>query len=79
MTEYPARPDGARPDAASRPRYLMVEGVRWSVRPFTNPYDRRSRPDLLFESDAVMRRVRNYPDDWRDLPDEALFALSEGR
>lgn len=81
MTEQPARPDAVIHDLAdaSGPRHLMVDGVRWSVRLFTSRYDRRSRPDLLFESEYVMRRVRNYPSDWRELSDEQLFALSLGR
>ena len=81
MTELPARPDAPDSplDATSAPRHLVADGVRWSVRLFTSPCDRRSRPDLLFESDHVVRRVRNYPDGWRELSDEALIALSLGR
>lgn len=63
----------------ARRRVLLVDGVRWEVRLFTGRYDRRSRPDLLFESDGVVRRVRNYPSDWHALADDALFAISAGR
>ena len=31
---------------------------------------------LIFASDAAVRRVRDYPPDWFDLPDNELLALS---
>jgi hypothetical protein len=39
-------------------------------------FDRRRAPSLVFESDGAVRRVRHYPENWRALSDEALFALS---
>lgn len=39
-------------------------------------YDRRGSNTLVFETDGVMRRVRNYPADWRELSPDALLALS---
>jgi hypothetical protein len=39
-------------------------------------YDRRGGNTLVFESDGVIRRVRNFPDNWRELSAEQLFALS---
>lgn len=60
-------------------RVLIVDGVRWEVRLFVSRYDRRSRPDLLFESHGIVRRVRNYPADWHTLSDDGLFAVSAGR
>ncbi len=36
----------------------------------------QARPCLIFETDAVVRRVRVYPADWRTCPDAALYALS---
>ena len=62
-----------------RRRTLLVDGVVWAVYAYASPYDRRSRPDLIFESEVVVRRVRNYPEGWFHLPAEALFALSNGR
>jgi hypothetical protein len=41
-----------------------------------SPYDRRRRADLVFESEDVIRRVRNYPTNWVDLSDDALLAVS---
>lgn len=34
---------------------------------------------LIFESDRIARRVRNYPANWRDLSDEQLAVLSLSR
>jgi hypothetical protein len=39
-------------------------------------YDRRGAKTLVFESDGVIRRVRSYPDNWRQLSHEALLTLS---
>ena len=50
--------------------------MTWLVYMRKDPYDRRSRPDLIFESDLVIRRVRDYPEEWRQFDDEALWALS---
>lgn len=60
--------------AESSRRRLVADGVTWTVRLYAG-YDRRRGPDLLFESDGVVRRVRDYPADWFTLPAAALFAL----
>lgn len=80
MTHDPIDADSTHVADTSRSRRrFVVDGVAWSVRTAVNPYDRRTRPDLIFESDATVRRVRNYPSNWRELSDEALFALSGKR
>ena len=66
-------------EASNGRRCFVVNGVAWSVRVAANPYDRRTRPDLIFDSDTAVRRVRNYPSNWRELPDDLLFALSHER
>jgi hypothetical protein len=58
------------------PRVFLLGGVRWSVYEHVMAYQRRTRPDLVFESDAVIRRVRNYPENWRSLSNEELWRLS---
>jgi len=66
-------------EAMRTAREIVVEDVVWRVfelAPF--PFDRRSTPSLIFENEHVMRRIRNYPADWRTLTDEDLFALSSG-
>jgi hypothetical protein len=39
-------------------------------------YDRRGGNTLVFETDGVIRRVRNFPDNWRELSPVDLLALS---
>lgn len=58
-------------------RALMVEDVLWLVYELPPlPFDRRTTNSLIFESDFAIRRVRNFPVEWRLLSDEQLFALS---
>jgi hypothetical protein len=40
------------------------------------PYDRRGGRSLVFSTDGVMRRVRNFPGNWFELNDQDLLALS---
>lgn len=60
-----------------RERLFVVGGVHWRVR-LVDSFDRR-RPDLLFESDSVIRRVRAYPEDWHSMSDDELLKLSWNR
>jgi hypothetical protein len=58
-------------------RRLVIDGVPWLVYelpPLT--FDRRTTASLVFESDILIRRVRNFPAQWRTLNDEELFAVS---
>ncbi|HEY2376014.1 MAG TPA: hypothetical protein VGH98_08580 [Gemmatimonadaceae bacterium] len=77
MTE-PSKPAAELLRAAQRTaRRLIVDGVPWLVYelpPLT--LDRRNTPSLVFESDTSIRRVRDFPPDWRTLNDEDLSALS---
>ena len=58
-------------------RRVASEGVLWLIYELPPPsFDRRGSPSLVFESDMTVRRVRNYPADWRQLSDEALLSLS---
>lgn len=58
-------------------RQLVVDAVSWLVYELPPmPFDRRSTPSLVFESEGAMRRVRNFPATWRMLSDAELFALS---
>ena len=41
-------------------------------------YDRRGGNTLVFETDGVIRRVRKFPENWRELSPAALLALSWG-
>ena len=51
--------------------------VQWVVVEIGDaPYDRRGGRSLVFSTDGVMRRVRNYPSNWVELPDDELLELS---
>jgi len=50
--------------------------VTWCVYETRHPHFGDS---LIFESDRIARRVRNYPLNWRDLSDEQLAVLSFSR
>ena len=53
------------------------DGREWVVREVPAPdFDRRQRATLVFEAPDVMRRVRQYPENWRALPDDELFDVS---
>jgi hypothetical protein len=63
---------GAREQA----RVLHRQGEQWLVYELTSAYDRRGG-SLVFESENVVRRVRDYPENWRELPDEDLLPLMD--
>ena len=53
------------------------EGRTWIVREMPpGTYDRRGAPSLVFVTDDVMRRVRNYPADWHGRSDAELYEIS---
>jgi hypothetical protein len=54
-----------------------ADGTTWEVREIQNPdYDRRSGTSLIFESIGAVRRVRNFPANWFELPERELADLS---
>lgn len=58
-------------------RTVLIDWVPWLVYELPpDAFDRRSTPSLIFESDEVMRRVRSYPENWRELSDAELIELS---
>ena len=75
MTDTP-RPFETLREAQRTARKLVVDGLPWLVYELPNPYDRRHTASLVFESDGTVRRVRNFPENWRELGDDELFALS---
>jgi hypothetical protein len=66
-------------DGGSPVRVINTDEAEWRVYEQASVYDRRRRPDLVFESDGVIRRVRNYPETWMELSDAALLAVSWSR
>ena len=75
----PASVPRTHPVGARAERTLMCDGHRWLVYEHTRAFDRRSRPDLVFESEAVVRRVRNYPTDWLKIDEAKLCEVCRGR
>jgi hypothetical protein len=64
--------------AAGARHFMDPDGVAWTVTEVdgaTVP-GARGAACLVFEAGHVIRRVWNYPDDWRSLPPEALLAVS---
>lgn len=54
--------------------------AQWVVFEIRNAsYDRRDGRSLVFSADGVMRRVRDFPPNWLELPDEELLELSHHR
>ena len=53
-----------------------TQGVSWCVRERRVGSESNS---LIFENEMAVRRVRQYPENWRTLSDEALERLSRAR
>ena len=60
----------ARADA----RVVPGDDDEWSVYEFCHPTDLCT--SLIFDSVKIVRRVRTFPPNWRDLSDGELFELS---
>jgi hypothetical protein len=73
--EILARREQLRAERAGA-RWLLVGGEQWSVYEDEDPYDRRRGPSLVFEGADVVRRVKRFPENWRELDGDTLFALS---
>lgn len=72
------KPDVAAPEPTSDGRVVRdSSGGIWSVNELSDRLDpTRTRWSLVFSGDAAIRRVREYPGNWRELSDSALIALS---
>lgn len=67
----------ARARALATARIVPTDDGQWRVYELeSGPYDRRSGRSLIFESDGVLRRVRDYPANWRELSDAQLMEVS---
>lgn len=75
MTEQTCAPPHScyEPPSRTGDRHLAIDGEMWKVHE-----DRHGRwgPSLIFEAEKIARRVRDYPQHWRDLSDEELSAVS---
>lgn len=68
--------DDGRPRTQQAERRFAINREGWSVWEDLRP---ASGPSLVFENTKIARRVRVYPQNWRDLTDEELYALSWSR
>ena len=69
--------ESARARGLAGARTVQTDDGQWRVYELeSGPYDRRSGCSLIFESDGVLRRVRDYPADWRALSDTDLMDVS---
>jgi hypothetical protein len=61
-----------------RPFSFMSDGVFWTVREYASGSPMADVGDacLIFESDNLFRRVRNFPSNWRELGADTLLAVS---
>lgn len=76
--EDPSNPEVARPNTLTRA--VFIDGVLWTIYELPpQNFDRKAGPSLIFESDSVVRRVKHFPTDWRELSGTALAALSKGQ
>lgn len=57
-------------------RSFTIEGELWEVYEDRRQGPPSHGPSLVFLAERVARRVHRYPDDWRRLSDEQLYALS---
>lgn len=58
-------------------RRISADGFRWIVREVPAPaFDRRGGVHLVFDGESIMRRLRHFPVDWHELPDDELYELS---
>jgi hypothetical protein len=77
MGEQPPRERWARVHDGPVRVVQDLIGSRWRIYEMRPVLDRRQGPVLVFESDDVVRRIRNCPDDWETMADQDLLALVE--
>ena len=62
---------------ASTALVIIVEHEQWRIYELAPAsYDRRGANTLVFEAEGVVRRVRHFPAEWRDLSPDELLSLS---
>lgn len=79
MTEH-GSPEGTvwtRNPLAPTRHVRDARGRVWQVFEMVSAYDRRSSPVLVFTTEGLARRVRNYPPNWHDLPEEQLATIAD--
>jgi hypothetical protein len=72
------RTSGPEKEILARVRVVAAtDGRQWVVKEVpSSQSDGGDGPSLLFSSNSVIRRVRDFPPDWFDWSDEELIAVS---
>jgi hypothetical protein len=74
MLRHTLHLDMAPPECAGLPkRSFRLDGTQWTVCEHADP-DRG--PALVFYAPGVARRVTRYPQNWREISVDALYAVS---
>ena len=77
MLSHPAPIDMSPPECAGLPtRTFRLNGTQWTVCEHPKP---PRGPALVFYAPGIARRVTDYPENWRELPIEELYAVSWGK
>ena len=58
-------------------REIVVESDVWIVYEMPPKANGDSSPSLVFSSTKIVRRVRHFPGNWRELTDSALYETSQ--
>ena len=75
--QYHTPRSGASVRAVGSSRTIRVNGREWTIREVVAPeYDRRAGTNLIFEASDIVRRVRCFPENWRELSEADLAELS---
>ena len=71
-------PNPSRQEASGQTHWFTDSaGISWHVREVSRvSTDLRETTTLVFESNMMFRRVRDYPANWRELSDRELEELS---
>lgn len=76
--EEVGEPEAARSGATTRV-IRDEEGQSWIVREFVRQRNGAEDRSLLFDCGMAIRRVRDFPDAWHELPDADLLEVSRRR
>ena len=77
MAEPKGKEEVERSRDVAKVRRISADGLRWVVREVPAPaFDRRGGTHLFFDGESIMRRVRQFPDNWFEMTDAELYELS---
>ena len=77
--ERAGQPEVSETERSRRSRIIVIQGQSFSVQEELYCRGGVTEPTLVFSSERIARRVREFPPDWHSLPDDVLAQLSWGR